>query len=91
MKNVMKTFVAALVVVGSTAGSVSADGRIGLSNFELGKLRLSYFADRNQDGRITAEEVLLTRPDAFDRNGDGRLDARERGIALQQLRLRRLN
>lgn len=91
MKNVTKTVAVALVLFGSAVGSASAEGRTGLSNFELGKLRLAYSTDRNQDGRITAEEVLLTRPDAFDRNGDGRLDARERGIALQQLRLRRLN
>lgn len=91
MKNVFTTAAAALVIFGATAGSVAADGRIGLTNFELGKLRLSYHTDRNQDGRITAEEVLLTVPEAFDRDGDGRLNAQERGIALQQLRLRRLD
>jgi len=92
MKNFTKTFAIALIALGATAGGASADnGRFGLSIFERGKLRMSYFADRNHDGRVTAEEVLLTRPDAFDRDGDGILNAAERGVALQRLRRHRFD
>ncbi len=89
MKIITNIVAVSLVILGTSAAS--ADQGFGLSSFELGKLRLTYDTDRNQDGDITADEILLARPDAFDRNGDGRLDARERGIALKQLELRRLN
>lgn len=84
---ILTTIVIAGVLSGATASATFAD----ISNSELRRLRLSPLTDQNRDGRVTAEEVLRARPSAFDSNGDGRLDARERGVALQRLRLRRLN
>lgn len=94
MKNLTKTIAMTLVVIGANATTVttaSAKEGFGLSSFERSALRMSYATDRNHDGRVTAEEVLLTVPEAFDQNGDGRLDARERGVALQHLRRHRFN
>lgn len=83
----LKIVPATLMLLGATPTFVYAD----ITRAELRQLRSSRLADQNRDGRVTAEEVLRARPQAFDTNGDGRLDAVERGIALRQLRRFRVN
>ena len=74
----------ALVILGASTEAAFAD----LSSSELRRLRLLPQTDQNRNGRVSAEEILRARPDAYDRNGDGRLNAAERGVALQRLRRR---
>jgi len=89
MKTISKILAFSVLSGLTMTGVAQAGTEFGLSRHELGKLRLSYHTDRNQDGRVSAEEILRTVPSAFDLNADGRIDARERGVALQRLRSRR--
>lgn len=83
-------FLTTLMIAGLVTGATTTVAKADLDRAELRTLRLSPLADRNRDGNVTAEEILLIRPDAFDQDGDGRLNAVEHRVALRWLDIRGL-